>query len=263
MVKEFDAVCEPHLTRRRFLTFALIAGMIPALTSQVDAVPGPGGRRFIERYAIGPNDPCALVHAIRGVGRDGRIHGERAAGDVLRTCVRVQEVNKRRYLSIPAHIDGHSNMFLETFREAGVPSSERFACDGRVCQLKDLGDAAKALFCFEPNTFDHNDLAWSLIAFAELHAHEWEHAYGERIQLKDVAAFGVQVLQEATQGLKPCAAAGLPLPKKLPVHSFTRGGTHRCYSVLVAARHGLLRAAGGDIVQELTANADLSPPGRP
>ena len=76
------------------------------------------------------------------------------------------------------------------------------------------------------------------------------NAYGERIQLKEVAAFGVQVLQEATQGLKPYAAAGLPLPKKLPIHSFTCGGTHLCYSVLVAARHGVLRAAGGDIVQD-------------
>jgi hypothetical protein len=66
----------------------------------------------------------------------------------------------------------------------------------------------------------------------------------------EVAAFGVQVLQEATQGLTPYATAGLPLTKKLPIHHFTCGGTHLCYSVLVAARHGLLRAAGGDIVQD-------------
>jgi hypothetical protein len=141
-------------------------------------------------------------------------------------------------------------MFLKTFLEAGVPASEMFSCDGRVFQLKDLGDGAKALFRFDPSTFDRNDLAWSLIAFAELQAHEWENAYAERIQLKEVAAFGVQVLQEATQGLKPYATASLPLPKKLPIHSFTCGGTHLCYSVLVAARHGLLRAAGGDIVQD-------------
>ena len=89
-----------------------------------------------------------------------------------------------------------------------------FSCDGRVFQLKDLGDGAKALFRFDPRTFDRNDLAWSLIAFAELHAHDWENAYGEQIQLKEVAAFGVQVLQEATQGLKPYATAGLPLPQE-------------------------------------------------
>jgi hypothetical protein len=141
-------------------------------------------------------------------------------------------------------------MFLKTFLEAGVPPSEMFSCDGRVFQLKDLGDGAKALFRFDPSTFDRNDLAWSLIAFAELQAHDWENAYGERIQLKEVVAFGAQVLQEATQGLKPYATAGLPLPKKLPIHSFTCGGTHLCYSILVAARHGVLQAAGGDIVQD-------------
>jgi hypothetical protein len=252
MIEGFYAVCEPHLTRRRFLKFAMIAGMMPALTSEVHAVrdTDQGVRRFIERYAISPTDPWSLVHAIRGVGRGCSINGESAAGYVLRTCVRAQEVNKRRYLYIPTNIEVHSNMFLKTFLEAGVPPSELFACDGRVFQLKDLGEGAKALFRFDPRTFDRDDLAWSLIAFAELQAQEWENAYGERIQLKEVAAFGAQVLQEATQGLKPYATAGLPLPKKLPIHSFTCGGTHLCYSLLVAAKHGVLQAAGGDIMQD-------------
>ena len=252
MLKAFYSVCEPHLTRRRFLKFAVVAGMVPALTTEVSAArdPDQGVRRFIERYAIGPHDPWALVHAIRGVGQGCRIDGESAAGYVLRTCVRAQEVNKRRYLYIPATIEVHSNMFLKTFLEAGVPASEMFPCDGRVFQLKDLGDGAKGLFRFDPTTFDRDDLAWSLIAFAELQAHEWDNAYGERIQLKEVAAFGVKVLHEATRGLTPYATAGLPLPKKLPIHSFTCGGTHLCYSVLVAARHGLLPADGGDIVRD-------------
>jgi hypothetical protein len=122
MIEGFYSVCEPHLTRRRFLKFAMVAGMVPALTSRGYAARDTeaGVRRFIERYAVGP----------------------------------------------------------------------------------------------------------------------------------EVAAFGVQVLQEATQGLTPYATAGLPLTKKLPIHHFTCGGTHLCYSVLVAARHGLLRAAGGDIVQD-------------
>jgi hypothetical protein len=207
-------------------------------------------RRFIERYAVGPQDPWALVHAIRGLGRGCRLQGESAAQYVLRTCVRVQEVNARRYLYIPTSLEVHSNMFLKTFLEAGVPASERFACEGRVCQLQDLSDGAKALFRFDPSSFDRNNLAWSLIAFAELQVQDWENAYGEQIQLQEVVRFGLQVIDEATQGLKPYATAGLPLPKKLPIHSFTCGGTHLCYSLLVAARHGLLQAAGGDILQE-------------
>ena len=252
MMNAFYSVCEPRLTRRRFLKFAMAAGMVPALTSEMYGArdPDQGVRRFIERYAIGPNDPWALVHAIRGVGRGCRLNGESAAGYVLRTCVRAQEVNKRRYLYIPAEIEVHSNMFLKTFLEAGVPASEMFSCDGRFCQLQDLGDGAKALFRFDPRTFDRNDLAWSLIAFAELQAQEWDNAYGERIQLREIAAFGVKVLQEATQELKAYATAGLPLAKKLPIHSFTCGGTHLCDSVLVAARHGVLPADGSDIVRD-------------
>jgi hypothetical protein len=252
MPEGFYNVCEPHLNRRKFLKLAMGVGMAPAFTSEVYAAhdPNQGVRQFIERYAITSEDPWALVHAIRGVGRGCRLNGESAAAYVLRTCVRAQEVNNRRYLYIPTDIEVHSNMFLKTFLEAGVPSAERFSCDGRVCQLKDLGDGAKALFRFDPHTFDRNDLAWSLIAFAELQAHEWENAYGQRIQLAEVVSFGLQVIQEATQGLKPYVSAILPLPKKMPIHSFTCGGTHLCYSLLVAAKHGYLQAAGGDIMQD-------------
>jgi hypothetical protein len=252
MIEGFYPVCAPPVTRRKFLKFALGAGMAPALASKGSAAreTDPGVRRFIERYAMSPEDPWALVHAIRGVGTGYRINGESMAAYVLRTCVRAQEVQQRRYLYIPASIEVHSNMFLKTFLEAGVPVSEPFTCDGRVCHLQDLGEGAKALFRFDPHTFDRNDLAWSLIAFAELQAREWENAYGEHIRLQEVVRFGLQALQDATHGLKPYAAAGLPLPKKMPIHGFTCGGTHLCYSLLVAARHGYLQAAGGDILQE-------------
>jgi hypothetical protein len=252
MQEGFYAVCEPQLTRRRFLKFTMLAGLAPAFRSEVYAAhdTDQGVRQFIEQYAVTSDDPWAIVHAIRAVGGGCRIDGENAAAYVLRTCVRAQEVNNQRYLYIPANIEVHTNMFLKTFLEAGVPASETFACDGRVYHLQDLGEGAKALFRFDPGTFDRNNLAWSLIAFAELEAHEWENAYRERVQLQEVVRFGLRVLEEATQGLKPYAAAGLPLPKKMPIHDFTCGGTHLCYSLLVAAKHGLLQAAGGDILQE-------------
>jgi hypothetical protein len=207
-------------------------------------------RRFIERYAITTEDPWALVHAIRGVGKSCRINAESAATYVLRTCVRAKQIHTRRYLYIPRTLEVHSNMFLKTFLEAGVPLAEPFSCDDQVVQLKDLGDGAKGLFRFDPRTYDRDDLAWSLIALAELEAYSWENAYGERIQLQDVVRFGLQVIDEATQGLKPYVAAHLPLPKKMPIHRFTCGGTHLCYSLLVAAKHGLLQTTGGEILQE-------------
>jgi hypothetical protein len=252
MIEEFYPVCAPPLTRRKFFTVALGAGLAAAWTAEGAAPrgPDPGVRRFIERYAMRPEDPWALVHAIRGVGTGYRINGESLAAYVLRTCVRAQAVRQRRYLYIPAAIEVHTNMFLKTFLEAGVPAAEPFAGDGRVYRLHDLGAGAQALFRFDPRTVDRNDLAWSLIAFAELRAPTWENAYGERIELQAVVRCSLQALQEATQGLKPYAAARLPLPQKLPIHRFTCGGTHLCYSLVVAARHGYLQAAGGDVLQE-------------
>jgi hypothetical protein len=253
MSQEFYPVREPPLTRRRFLHVALAASLAPVSTATLNGGHDqlPGVRGFIERYAVTPADPWALVHAIRGVGQSCRLNGESAVSYVLRTCVRVQEVNARRYLYIPATIEVHSNMFLKTFLEAGVPLSERFACGGRVVQLHDLGEGAKALFRFDPSTVDRDDLAWSLIAFAELGAQAWDNAYGERIALPAVAGFGWQVLEEATRELQPYMAARQPLPQKLPIHRMTCGGTHLCYSLLVAAKHGYLPAAGEEGLQEL------------
>jgi hypothetical protein len=229
----------------------MVAGIAPGFTAEVSPTPyrDQGVRQFIERYAMTPDDPWSLVHAIRGVGRGCSINGESAAAYVLRTCVRAQAVQQRRYLYVPASIEVHSNMFLKTFLEAGVPLSEKFPFDGRVFQLKDLGEGAKALFRFDPHTFDRNDLAWSLIAFAELQAQAWDNAYGQRIDLTEVAGFGLQVLQDATQELQPYAAAHLPLAKKMAIHGYTCGGTHLAYSTLVAARHGFLPAAGANILQ--------------
>src|SRR5262245_9447473 len=128
MLEGFYAVCEPHLTRRRFLQCAVVASLAPAVSTEVNAALDLDQRvrRFIERYAVTPADPWALVHAIRGIGRGCSLNGESAAAYVLRTCVRTQEVHQRHYLYIPARIELHSNMFLKTFLEAGVPSVETF-----------------------------------------------------------------------------------------------------------------------------------------
>src|SRR5262245_26124486 len=78
VIEGFYPVCAPPLTRRRFLTVALGAGLAAAWTAE-GAAPretDPGVRRFIERYAMSPEDPWALVHAIRGVGPGYRLNGE-------------------------------------------------------------------------------------------------------------------------------------------------------------------------------------------
>jgi hypothetical protein len=234
-----------HSNRRTFLKLALGAGIAPAIGVGSPGLRQPveGATQLIERHALTPHDPWALVHAIRALGGECRLGGEHAATYVLRTYAAKRAVNGRYYLHFPARVEIHTNMFLKTFLEAGVPRSMSFPLDGQTFRLDDLAEGAKALFRFDPGTFDRNDLAWSLIAFAELRAGEWENAYGQRIHLKAVAAFGLRLLQEATQGLLPYFRAGQPLPGKMPVHSLTCGGTHLAYSLLVAARRGFVEAA--------------------
>ena len=90
MIPGFYAVCEPHLPHQRCLSGALVAGLEPAFSSGASAASDAeqGGRRLTERYAITPEDPGALVHAVRGVGRGWRLNGVSVAAYVPRSCVR-------------------------------------------------------------------------------------------------------------------------------------------------------------------------------
>lgn len=248
----FYPACQSHFTRRQFLTFALGASITPAVSAGLAETRNPveGAQLIIQRHAFTSHDPWALVHAIRALGGGCCLHGENAATYVLRTYAGRQAVNARYWLYFPASVEIHTNMFLKTFLEAGIPRSTMFLLDGQTFRLEDVADGAKALFRFDPNTFDPNNMAWSLIAFAELQAAEWQNAYGQRIHLKTVAAFGLRVLQQATDGLMPFFQAGGPLPRKMPIHGFTCGGTHLCYSLLVAARHGFIEAASWPLLRQ-------------
>ncbi len=133
MKLSFYRDCEPRLDRRRFLKLVLVVGALPAPVPNLfgDEDPNAGVRHFIERYAPIPDEPWILVHGIRAMGKGFSCKGERAVAHVLRTCVQDLEVNGRRYLYIPADIEVHTNMFLKTFLEAGVPLSEEV-------QVKDM-----------------------------------------------------------------------------------------------------------------------------
>ena len=79
-------VCELHLTRRRCIKFAIVAGMVPDLRPERHAARAADQAvpRFIERYTVGTDDPWALVHTIRGVGGSCSVSGE-SAGTKIRS----------------------------------------------------------------------------------------------------------------------------------------------------------------------------------
>jgi hypothetical protein len=65
-----------------------------------------------------------------------------------------------------------------------------------------------------------------------------------------VQFWGISGIGIAPYASEPICVSVRPLPTKLPIHGFTCGGTHLCYSLLVAARHGVLPAGDGDRLRE-------------
>ncbi len=184
----FYHACEPLLDSRRFLKLAMAAGIAPSLVSDPHESRSPkdGATRLIEEHAITPQDPWALIHVVPTSGSGCRPNGESAAANVLRTGVRERVVHGKRDLYIATSLEVHTNSFLKTFLEAGVPPSEGIQLGNRLLHLADLGEGAKALLRFDPTTFDRNDPAWSLIGFCGASG----RGMIERIWPKDPAAAG-------------------------------------------------------------------------
>lgn len=235
-----DLCCSTAVSRRAFLRMAGLMAVGLALPNPVfGASPQETARRLIERYATDRQDPWLVMHGIRALGRGFSLGDVSAVDYLLTNDVRAKDVNgKSSYLYVPRTVEGHSNVALKTLLEAGVPREQQVQVDGRRYHLSDLAEGAKALFAFDPKTFDRDDLAWSLVAFSELRADEWTNAYGQRIRLKEVVAFGFETIVEATRGMMSYAEANRPLPQKFPIHGFTCGGTHLAYGLVAAARHG-------------------------
>src|SRR5262249_28268633 len=120
----FPETCHPTLSRRQFLgagAAALAFGGFRA--SPVLCAPSAeDGATIIRRYAGTPEDPWVVAHGLRGMGREFTINGGRRAVDYLLEDVLVSvPANGKSLLGFPVEVEGHSNMFLKTMLEAGVP----------------------------------------------------------------------------------------------------------------------------------------------
>ena len=117
----FPSTCHPVVSRRQFLVGAGTALAVGQLGSR-DAPAGPAsddGSAIIRRYAVSPEDPWAVSHALRGMGRDFTIDGGRRAVDFLLQDVLVTlPANGKGALGFQIEVEAHPNMFLKTLLEA-------------------------------------------------------------------------------------------------------------------------------------------------
>jgi hypothetical protein len=245
------------MSRRQLLlaaTTALAAGVATARKGGA----GDDGGATIRRYASLPDDPWAVCHGLRGMGRDFAVQGGRRAVDfLLETHAAWLPANGKMVLGFPPQVEVHPNMFLKTMLEAGVPLDHAFTHESSRRTLRDVLDGARALFRPARVGGMPNMLPWSVITFARTTLPprgRWTNAWDEPVDLDAVVEGALRLLEQASLPLMHAMRAGAPETAKAPVHSFTCGGTHMLYALLTTMHAGY---TGEDRLERTRRQIDL------
>ncbi len=206
-------------------------------------------REIITRYASATDDPWAMMHGIRAIGKTFAVAGGPAIEYLSAHHLQEKAERGRKYLVMPVAAEGHPNTFLKTILEAGVSLDQPITAAGRRRTVADLLHDAKQLFSYEPSKIngEADDLSWSIIAFATTTPPDrdrWTNAQGLEIRFRDVVAYGFATLEWASADFRKAMAEGRTPTWKDRISNFTCGGTHLIYSLGVAVRHGHLGEEG-------------------
>jgi hypothetical protein len=254
----YPETCHPPLmTRRQWLAgSAALVGSGALRPSKAGA--GDDGSAIIRQWAGLPDDPWAVCHGVRGMGRDFKLKdGRRAVDWLLETHLVSVPVNGKSFLAFPVDVEAHPNMFLKTMLEAGVPLDHAFTFQRRTRTLGEVVEGAHALFRPSQVIGQPNVLPWSIIALARTKSPvkgRWTNASGEPVDLELVVEHALRLMEEASLPIAQAMRDGRPESTKAPVHSFTCGGAHMLYALLTAAQTG---HAAGDRAERVRRQADL------
>lgn len=254
----YPVSCQPLLSRRQLLLGGGALLATAALGRGLARASDDGGS-IIREYATRPDDPWAIAHGVRAMGREFTIRGGRRAVDhLLEHYLAVIPANGTRALGFPLKVEAHPNMFLaEALLEPEVPLDHAFTHQGSRRTLQDVVDGAHALFRPTWATADPNRLPWSVIALTRstsLLRQRWENAWGEPVDLDAVVEVALGMLERASAPVAAAMRQGRPLTAQAPVHSFTCGGTHMIYALLTAVRFGY---AGRDRLARMREQVNL------
>lgn len=245
------------LTRRQLLAASGVAFASAAFGPAL-ARAGDDGAAIIRRFATLPDDPWAVCHGVRGIGREFTLKGGRRAVDwLLDTHLEVVSVNGKSLLTFPLSVEVHPNMFLKTLLEAGVNLDYRFTLQGRRRTLGEVVDGARALFRPGEVIKQANMLPWSTIAFARTTSPargRWTNAWGEPVDFDQVVESALRLMEEASLPLAQDMREGRQEATKAPVHGFTCGGTHMLYALITAVQAGYV---GRDRLERVRQQVDV------
>ena len=183
----YQATCHPPLLSRRGLltggaAFAASTALLPRTGHATD-----DGTAIVRQWAGVPDDPWAVCHGVRAMGRDFKLKdGRRAVDWLLETQLTSIPINGKSVLAFPLSVEAHPNMFLKTLLEAGVPLGYKFTHQKSVRTLSDVVEGAHALFRPGQVITQPNLLPWSIIAFARTSSPErtWRNAWGEHVDFE-------------------------------------------------------------------------------
>jgi hypothetical protein len=254
----YPATCHPARLTRRQLLAGSVAFVAAGALSTRDGRAGDDGTAIIRQWATLPDDPWAVCHGLRAMGRDFTIKGGRRAVDwLLETQLASMTVNGQQVLAFPASVEVHPNMFLKTLLEAGVPLDYRFTHQGQQRTVREVVEGARMLFRPSEVITQANMLPWSLIAFARTTSpvrRRLTNAWGEPVDLDLVVESALRLLEDASLSVAQAMREGHEETVKAPVHGFTCGGTHMLYGLLSAVHAGY---AGRDRLDRVRRQGDL------
>ena len=239
----FPATCHPVLTRRQLLLGS--GALVAAGLGRGRAIAGQAaddGSAIVRRYVTSPDDPWAVAHGLRAMGRDFTIKGGRPAVDyLLENVLAIIPANGQSVLGFPLEVEVHPNMFLKTLLEAGVPLDHSFTHQGRRRALRDVREGARALLRPKLVLSVPNALPWTLIALTRTTSpvrRQWTNAWGEPVDLNVLVESALRLLEQASLPLAQAMREGRPETAQAPVHAFTCAGTHMLYALLTAVSAG-------------------------
>jgi hypothetical protein len=231
---------------------------------------------MLERYSRELGNASALIHAVRGFGRNFTLSDGSKAVDHLCSRYAVdKEVAGRRHVYFLRSAEVHENSFLKTFLEAGVELDRSVTAGANRYTLRDVAESGKAMFRCDPKdlfkyddlrfrydtTFNqprrtpsgqladirgellHEHLPWGLVAFSMLTPPDkstWTNAYGETINLAEVIDRGMAEYESTCALGQEALLRGSVAPQNFreEIKKYSCFGLHSAYGFLACLKNG-------------------------
>ena len=254
----FPETCHPPLLTRRRLLMGAGALAAAAALAPVPAGAGDDGASIIRQWGSSPDDPWAVCHGVRGIGRDFSLKdGRRAVDWLLETQLAAKVVNGKEWLAFPVEVEIHPNSFLKTMLEANVPQDHAFTHQKRRRTFREVVEGAHALF--RPAAVITSR---TCCRGASSHSRGRPRRCGASGRTRgasmSTSISSSSALSSSSRTLRRrwrrLMREDKPETAKAPVHDFTCGGTHMIYGVLSAVQAGY---AGRDRLERIRQQMDI------